>query len=92
MRAITVVLMLVFAGTAFAQGNAQPTLKYSFAELRYVDVDNSGDGFRLAGSYNLQQNWLIVGGLTRLNFGNDVDSTMFEIGAGYVWPWLPDWV
>lgn len=61
-------------------------LGYTYAELRYVDADNDGDGLRANGSFDLGNNWLIVGGLTSLNYDNDVDFTMLEIGGGYVYP------
>ncbi|NNL50087.1 MAG: outer membrane beta-barrel protein [Woeseiaceae bacterium] len=80
---------LIIHTTAAAQTSQQPVrsnLSYSFAELRFVDVDTSGgDGFRLAGSYELDGPWILVGALTALDFNNNVDSTLFEIGGGYVW-------
>lgn len=80
--------------TAAAQTNQQPPrsdLSYSFAELRFVDVDTSGgDGFRLAGSYELDGQWILVGALTALDFNNNVDSTLLEIGGGYVWNYSDD--
>ncbi|MGB5469238.1 MAG: outer membrane beta-barrel protein [Woeseiaceae bacterium] len=80
--------------TAAAQTSQQKLpsdLSYSFAELRFVDVDTSGgDGFRLAGSYELDGQWIIVGALTALDFNNNVDSTLLEIGGGYVWNYSED--
>lgn len=81
-------VLLLLHGTAFAQTGpaSQPALSYTYAELRYVDLDdNGGDGFRINGSYDLGNNWLIVGGITTLDFNNNVDADIFEIGAGYVW-------
>jgi hypothetical protein len=92
-------LLLVLAAlsihtTAAAQGTPQRsagTLDYSFAELRFVDVDvNGGDGFRLAGSLELNGPWILVGGLTALDFNNNVDSTLLELGGGYVWDYTDD--
>ena len=78
--------------TSKAQTPNQPVMNYNYAELRFVDVDVAGgDGFRLGGSYELDNNWLIVGSLTTLDFNNDVDSFTIDIGAGYVWPWQEDW-
>jgi len=66
-------------------------LSYSYAEMRFVDVDfRGGDGLRFNGSYELNSNWLIVGGLTTLDFNNDVDSTLLELGGGYVWHYSED--
>lgn len=68
-----------------AQETETRTLSYTYAELRYLDTDGGGDGFRLRGSYALDENWLIVGGLTGVDYGRNVDATTLEIGAGYVY-------
>lgn len=98
-KAIGLVVMLFAHSVALAQtagaqtnGTSQPTLRYTYGELRFVDYDdNGGDGFRLNGSWDLGNNWLIVGGLTSADFNNNVDLTTFEIGGGYVWRYRPDW-
>lgn len=80
--------------TAAAQSNQQDRasdLSYSFAELRFVDVDtNGGDGFQLAGSLELERQWILVGSLTALDFNSDVDTTLLEVGGGYVWNYTAD--
>ena len=84
---------LLVQGIAFAQsaGQQQADLSYTYAELRFVDVDaNGGDGIRFTGSYELENNWMIVGGLTALDFNNNVDSTVLEFGGGYVWHYSKD--
>ena len=40
---------------------------------------------RFNGSYDFGNDWLLVGGITSLEFNNNVDATTFEIGAGYIW-------
>ena len=95
MKKLLLVLAVLFIQTtAAAQSNQQrqpSDLSYSFAELRFVDVDTSGgDGFRLAGSYELDGPWILVGALTLLDFNNNVDSTLLEIGGGYVWNYSDD--
>lgn len=90
---MTLLIALVLAhGLVEAQTPQSPSLPYNLAELRFVDVDqNGGDGFRLAGSYRISGNWLILGGLTELEFNNGIDWTTIEFGGGYVWPYRPDW-
>jgi hypothetical protein len=74
------------AAAQTSQNKLPGDLSYSFAELRFVDVDISGgDGFRLGGSYELDEEWILVGALTALDFNNNVDSTLLEFGVGYVW-------
>ncbi len=93
-KTLVVVTAFLIQGTAVAQTNQQPSqpdLSYSYAELRFVDVDTSGgDGFRLAGSYELDQNWLIVGAFTALDYNFNVDTSLLEIGGGYVWQYTPE--
>lgn len=89
MKALILLVGLFAQGVAFAQNDlSQRTdLSYNFLELRFVDVDtNGGDGLLFNGSYDLQNNWLIVGGITSIDYNNNVDVTWLELGAGYVWP------
>ncbi|MDJ0917363.1 MAG: outer membrane beta-barrel protein [Woeseiaceae bacterium] len=81
------VLALPITATAQSvQKEKASDLSYNFAEIRFVDVDESdGDGIRFAGSYRIADEWILVGGLTTLDFDFDVDSTVLEIGGGYVW-------
>lgn len=91
MRILIIAALLLLQGAVHAQDAKQPALSYSFAELRYVDVDDGGDGFELGGSYQFTTNWLGVASLTSLDFGGGVDLTSFEIGAGYVFPLRESW-
>ena len=87
-------LLLFVHSTGFAQstGAAQGDLSYTYAELRFVDFDsNGGNGLRINGSFDLNNNWIIVGGLTSVDYNNSVDGNIFEIGGGYVWGYTPDW-
>ncbi len=87
-------VLCLLHSAAFAQTSAAPAadLSYTYAELRFVDYnDNGGDGFRVNGSYDLGNNWIILGGLTSADFNNNVDANIFEIGGGYVWRYTQDW-
>lgn len=89
MKALILLVGLLAQSVALAQSNLQQRtdLSYNYAELRFVDVDtNGGDGIAFNGSFDLQNNWLIVGGITSIDFDNNVDATWLELGAGYVWP------
>jgi hypothetical protein len=80
--------LLLLQGTALAQTSAAPNagLKYTYAELRYVDFDNNGgDGIRIGGSFDLGNHWLILGEFTDADFNNNVDASILQVGAGYVW-------
>lgn len=93
MKMLFLLAGLLVQGIAIAQTvEEEPIeLSYSYAELRFIDVDfRGGDGIRFNGSYELNSNWLIVGGLTALDFNNNVDSTLVELGVGYVWRYAYD--
>jgi len=92
-KTLGLALLLVLHSTAFAQSNsaAPADLSYTYAELRFVDLDNGGDGLRVNGSYDLGNNWIIVGGLTSVDFNSNVDANIFEIGGGYVFHYTPEW-
>lgn len=78
--------LLCLPALGLAQQSGPGDVSYSYAELRYVDVDeNGGDGLRLNGSFDLGNNWIIVGGITSLDFNQNVDLTTIEIGGGYVY-------
>lgn len=93
-KMLLIVATLLMYGTAAAQTTARPSqsgLSYNYAELRFVDVDsNGGDGFRFGGSYELNGPWLLLGAITALDFNSNVDSTLLELGGGYVWNYTDD--
>ncbi len=93
MKMLFVLAGLLAHGIAIAQTaeEQEVDLSYTYAELRFVDVDaRGGDGIRFNLSYELENNWMIVGGLTALDFNNNVDSTVVEVGGGYVWHYSND--
>lgn len=93
MKILILLAGLLLQGVAIAQTTTQKTagLDYSYLELRFVDVDsNGGDGIRFYGSYDFGNHWQIVGGITSLDFNNNVDATVIELGAGYVWHYSDD--
>ncbi len=93
MKTIFLLAGLLVQAVAIAQTVEKNTvdLGYSYAELRFVDVDfRGGDGIRFNGSYQFDSNWLIVGGLTSLDFDNNVDTIDVELGVGYVWHYSED--
>ncbi|MDX2410480.1 MAG: outer membrane beta-barrel protein [Woeseiaceae bacterium] len=93
-KLLFLIAALSIQATAAAQSSQQPetsSLSYSYAELRYVDVDTGGgDGFSFGGSYELDGPWILVGALNSLEFNNNVDFTLVEFGGGYVWTYAND--
>lgn len=88
-KVLFIIAVLALHGTALAQSNQARTtndLSYSYAELRFVDVDtNGGDGLQLGGSLDLNGPWILLGSITDLDFDNNVDATILQVGGGYVW-------
>jgi hypothetical protein len=84
--------LLLQAATLVQAEESRPTaVDYTYAELRFVDVDVAGgSGLRLNGSYKLANNWLLVGGVTTIEFDSNVDSFAVELGGGYVWPYTQE--
>jgi hypothetical protein len=93
MKFLVLLAALLLHGVALAQSPQQAgsDISYDYLELRFVDVDtNGGDGLRFKGSYQFPSNWLIVGGITSLDFNRNVDGTIIEVGTGYVWDFKAD--
>ena len=79
MKMLFVLAGLLMHGIAIAQTAEEQNvgLSYTYAELRFVDVDfRGGDGIRFNGSYELDNNWLIVGGFTSLDLNHNDDFTV----------------
>jgi hypothetical protein len=94
MKTLVLLAGLLASSVAAAQYSQQPQsggVSYNYLEVRFVDVDsNGGDGLRFGGSFDFGNNWLLVGSVTALEFNNDVDATVFEMGGGYVWNYTGD--
>jgi hypothetical protein len=87
MKVLFLIACILIQGMSVVQAEETDGLGYTYAELRFVDIDErAGDGFQLNGSYKLMGNWILVGGVTAVSFNNNVDSTLAEIGGGYVMP------
>ena len=94
MKILVLIAGLLASNLAFAQTSQQPasgSLNYNYLELRFVDVDTAGgNGLRFGGSYDFGNNWLLVGGVTSVDFNDNVDGTWYEIGPAYVWHYNND--
>lgn len=72
-------------------------LNYNYVEGRYLlsaDIDDSnldGDGLRIAGSYRFTNEIFGLAKWEDVDFDRGVDGTIFEIGAGYIFPINPSW-
>ena len=78
-----------------ALGHAQDSsgFNYTNIDLGFVDVEFDvgplsvdGDGFSVAGSYTVADNFFIGGEYTDIDFDFGVDGEILEIGGGYFHP------
>jgi hypothetical protein len=94
MKTLVLLMGLLASGLASAQYSQQPQsggVNYNYLELRYVDVDaNGGSGLQLGGSIDVGDNFLLLGSITTLEFDNNVDANLFQIGGGYIWHYSND--
>lgn len=72
-----------------AESAAAENLSYTYAQLRYADVEvdqNSldGNGFLLSGSYRLNSNYFVFGGYQDIDFDFSRDGSSLRAGGGYI--------
>lgn len=91
MKRVAILSVLLAPGAVLAQGATGPDIGYSYAELRYVDTDEGGgDGLLFGGSFDLGNNWIVLGSLTSIDYNGNVDQTTIEVGGGYVFDFNQD--
>jgi hypothetical protein len=89
-RLLAPCLLLALPGLA----NAAAEPRYTYGELGYLnaDFDDSnvdGDGFRLNGSYALNQRFHLVAGYDDVDLDGDADYSAWNFGAGFNVPLRP---
>jgi len=71
---------------AYAQSPIGNGIKYTFAEVRFVDLDG-GDGIEIGGSYRINQQFYAVASYQDLDVGPGNGSVEFlEFGGGIIFP------
>ncbi len=84
-KLITGALMLAFATPAMAEtpGYNYGTLGWQKVTLddNFLDID--GDGFGIGGSFEVADNWHLVGGYSSIGFDFGIDLNTLQVGAGY---------
>jgi len=83
-----IAMFLVIPQITFAQTgsdtSAQTELSYTYAELRFVDLDEGDDGLRFGGSYRLNDDWYLFGEISDLDLNRNFDQSSYEFGGGYI--------
>lgn len=94
MKTLVLLAGLLACSLANAQNSQQSQyggVNYDYLELRYLDVDaNGGNGFLFGGSIDVGDNFLLLGSITTLDFDNNVDADLFQLGGGYIWHYNSD--
>lgn len=89
-RKSCIVLLSLFSASAFAEG-----FDYTFIQATYgrVEFDNNGadgDGFGVAGSYAVHENFHLFAGYEFVGFDFDVDTSQLDLGIGFNTPITPN--
>ena len=95
MKTLVLLAGLLASGVATAQYEQQSQyggINYDYLELRYVDVDaNGGSGFLFGGSIDVGDNFFLLGSISVLEFNQNVDADLIQLGGGYAWHYNNDW-
>ena len=85
MKKLLGIVLVLFAVPAFAAD-----LSYNYVELGYqrieLDddfVDVEGDGFGIAGSFEVGDNWFVAAGYSQADFDFGIDYDELAVGFGY---------
>lgn len=87
-RGIPLIAALALAGAAHAQSFDYNYIEGFYGKVEY-DVpggDFDGDGFGLAGSFAVADNFHVFGSYSSVDFDLGVDATDFSVGLGYNTP------
>lgn len=83
LRSILVMLVLVIATSASAKDFDYDYLQLSYGNVEFDDINVDGDGFGLAGSYALNEEFHVFAGYEAAGLDFGIDAT--TLGAGLGW-------
>ena len=85
LRSILAVLLVAFSLSANAQGHNYNYIQGSYGriDLDGPGLDVDGDGFGVAGSFAIDQNFHVFGKYQTADFNFGVDLDLMEFGVGY---------
>lgn len=85
LRSVLVTAVLAFSASAYAQDVNYNYLQGSWGQVEFDDAffDVDGDGFGIAGSFAVNDNWHIFGDYQTAGLDFGVDLSIFEAGFGY---------
>ena len=86
LRILSIAALMVSSTAALAEG---PSYSYIQAAYQEIDVDlggnvdADGDGYGVAGSVAIDENWFIFAGYSAFDLESVVDLDQMELGAGW---------
>lgn len=83
LRSSLVFLLLTFSAAANAEGFDYNYLSLSYGNIEFDDVNVDGDGFGLAGSYAINQDFHVFAGYQAVGLDFGIDATTLGAGIGY---------
>ena len=84
-RLLIASLLVLGSTTTFAEDFSYTYLNASYANIDLDGID-TGDGFGIAGSFAVADNWHVFAGYQGAGFDFDVDATTLNAGVGYNTP------
>lgn len=83
LRSILVLLLVAFSVPAAAKDFDYNYFQLGYGNVEYDDVNVDGDGFSLAGSYSLNEDFHVFAGYEAAGLDFGIDAT--NLGAGLGW-------
>lgn len=79
----TLILLLAFTASASAKDFDYDFFQLSYGNIEFDDINVDGDGFGLAGSYSINEDFHVFAGYEAAGLDFGIDAT--TIGAGLGW-------
>lgn len=90
LRSFCIVLLTVLSSTAFAEGFDYTFVQATYGRVDFNDIDADGDGFGIAGSVAVHENFHLFAGYQFVGLDFDVDASEFDLGIGFNTPISPN--
>ena len=83
LRSLPVLLLFAFSVSAAAKDFDYDYFQLSYGNIEFDDVNVDGDGFGLAGSYSLNEDFHVFGGYEAAGLDFGIDATTLAAGLGW---------
>lgn len=83
LRSSLILVLLVFSASASAEGFDYNYFSLGYGTMEFDDVNVDGDGFGLAGSYAINEDFHVFAGYQSAGLDFGIDASTFGAGIGY---------